>query len=370
MTEPETSDRNAPGGIPLGGSAAVTSPKMPSPVARIAPSPSGRMHAGNVFAALMSWLIAKREGGRVILRIEDLDPGRSRPQFCDLILKDLEWLGITWDGPVVYQSGRSDIYAAAVSLLGERGLSYPCFCSRADLHASSAPHTADGTLIYPGTCRNLTDEERAIRAVKRHPALRLMVPPEGSDAGTVCFHDMLQGSVECDLAQAVGDFIVQRSDGAYAYQLAVVVDDLLQGVNLTVRGCDLLPSTPQQLYLRRLLVEGGLAGNASPEAARGEGPSLLPAPEPAPEPVPEKDLRFCHIPILVNGLGKRLSKRDGDCDMGLMRERYRRPDALIGHMAHVTGIVAGKEEPMTAEALLDRFSLEPLKMRWAIEWER
>ena len=305
------------------------------------------MHAGNVFAALVSWLLAKREGGKVILRIEDLDPDRSRRDYADQIMGDLAWLGLEWDDPVMYQSERTEIYTEALSLLEARGLIYPCYCTRADLHAASAPHGTDGTVVYPGLCRGLSDSERAERAKTRNPALRLMVPSEGEPEGTIRFHDMLQGEVECDLATSVGDFIVRRSDGAFAYQLAVVVDDLLQGVNLTVRGCDLLDSTPQQLYLRKLLVEDGFAKDGDM-------------------------LRFCHVPLIVNAEGKRLSKRDHDCDMGYMRERFKKPEALLGYLAHLTGVIVDEDDawsPISLDELLGRFTLEPLKLRWALEWK-
>lgn len=321
------------------------------------------MHAGNVFAALVSWLVAKREGGKVILRIEDLDPDRSRQEYADQIMDDLAWLGLEWDGPVFYQSQRTDIYEEALSLLENRGLIYPCYCTRADLHAANAPHETDGTAVYPGLCRNLTEAERAKKALTRNPALRLMVPAEGEAAGRIRFHDVLQGEVECELATSVGDFIVRRSDGAFAYQLAVVVDDLLQGVTLTVRGCDLLESTPQQLYLRRLLVDAGF-GNAPMTSAIVASEAVSPA--------PESQLRFCHVPLIVNAEGKRLSKRDHDCDMGYLRERFGTPDALFGHLARLTGVIVDEGDTgrhIALDELLDCFALDPLKLRWALEWK-
>lgn len=314
------------------------------PVTRLAPSPTGRMHAGNVFAALVTWLLARSQGGRVLLRIEDVDTGRARPRFAVQILDDLEWLGLTWDGPVVYQSQRTELYLDALERLDARGLLYPCFCTRADLHAADAPHAADGTVVYPGTCRDLTAEQVARKSAQHAPALRLKVPPAGDPAGIVTFHDQLQGDVECELAVSVGDYLVRRSDGLFAYQLAVVVDDLCQGVNLLVRGCDLLPSTPQQLYLRRLLRQAGMCADVVTE-----GPEA-----------------FYHLPLMVNPEGKRLSKRDGSCDMGTLRNTYRTPEALLGHLAHVTGIVPGPEQPLSAQQMLPLFSLEPLKCRWTV----
>ena len=226
-------------------------------VGRFAPSPTGRMHAGNVFAALTAWLVAKSQGGRIVLRIEDLDAERSKPVYIDAVQRDLEALGLTWDEGPYFQHDRTEAYRAAYDELRERGLVYPCFCTRADLHAASAPHRGEKP-VYPGTCRHLSDGERAARAQQRMPAQRLIVPDR-----EVAFVDQVQGSYAQNLAADCGDFLVQRSDGAFAYQLAVVVDDAAQGVTSVVRGVDLLCSTPQQLYLQELL---GLRAHT---AARG-----------------------------------------------------------------------------------------------------
>ena len=216
-------------------------------VGRFAPSPTGRMHAGNVFAALTAWLVAKSQGGRIVLRIEDLDAERSKPVYIDAVQRDFEALGLTWDEGPYFQHDRTEAYRAAYDELRERGLVYPCFCTRADLHAASAPHRGEKP-VYPGTCRHLSDGERAVRAQQRMPAQRLIVPDR-----EVAFVDQVQGSYAQNLAADCGDFLVQRSDGAFAYQLAVVVDDAAQGVTSVVRGVDLLCSTPQQLYLQELL---------------------------------------------------------------------------------------------------------------------
>lgn len=309
---------------------------------RIAPSPTGRMHAGNVFAALMAWLIARREDGQVLLRIEDLDTGRARPIYSDLILRDLEWLGLTWDGPVVYQSERNDLYAEALDLLDSEGLLYPCFCTRADLHTESAPHTADETPIYPGTCRTLSEEQREEAARRHAPAWRLMVPPAGTAQGTIVFQDRLQGLVECDLGTSIGDFIVRRSDGLFAYQLAVTVDDLVQDVGIIVRGCDLLKSTPQQLHLHRILADKGMGHNLEPVCY--------------------------HLPLMVDSGGRRLSKRDNDCDLQILRESYRTPEALLGHIAYRAGIIEGPDRPIPLDELLACFDIDALKMRWVIDY--
>ena len=290
-------------------------------VGRFAPSPTRRMHAGNVFAALTAWLVAKSQGGRIVLRIEDLDAERSKPVYIDAVQRDFEALGLTWDEGPYFQHDRTEAYRAAYDELRERGLVYPCFCTRADLHAASAPHRGEKP-VYPGTCRHLSDGERAVRAQQRMPAQRLIVPDL-----EVAFVDQVQGSYAQNLAADCGDFLVQRSDGAFAYQLAVVVDDAAQGVTSVVRGVDLLCSTPQQLYLQELL---GL-------------------PHPA----------YAHIPLLVAERDRRLSKRDRDAALDALLARFKTPEAVIGHIAGITGL-APTCDPATPEELLATFDLAAL----------
>lgn len=290
-------------------------------VGRFAPSPTGRMHAGNVFAALTAWLVAKSQGGRIVLRIEDLDAERSKPVYIDAVQRDLEALGLTWDEGPYFQHDRTEAYRAAYDELRERGLVYPCFCTRADLHAASAPHRGEKP-VYPGTCRHLSDGERAARAQQRMPAQRLIVPDR-----EVAFVDQVQRSYAQNLVADCGDFLVQRSDGAFAYQLAVVVDDAAQGVTSVVRGVDLLCSTPQQLYLQELL---GL-------------------PHPA----------YAHIPLLVAERDRRLSKRDRDAALDALLARFKTPEAVIGHIAGITGL-APTCDPATPEELLATFDLAAL----------
>ena len=212
---------------------------------RFAPSPTGRMHLGNVYAALLSWLSAKSKGGEWVLRIEDIDPTRSKQEYADRIMDDLEWLGLTWDGEVTYQSQRQDIYEHYFDLLRKEGLLYPCFCTRADLLATQAPHESDGRVVYKGTCRNMTptDYPQGIT-----PAWRIRVPDR-----TIETADGHYGIYRTNLTTEIGDFIVRRKDGAFAYQLVVVVDDLLMGITEVVRGRDLLLSTPQQLFMAQTL---------------------------------------------------------------------------------------------------------------------
>ncbi len=275
-------------------------------VGRFAPSPTGRMHLGNAFSALLAWLSARSAGGKMILRMEDLDPDRSRSRYADAIRCDMAWLGLDWDEESLPQSQRTEAYAAAFAQLSD--LVYPCYCTRAQLHAASAPHASDGRAVYPGTCRDLPPEDRP---ADRKPAWRLRVPDE-----TISFRDGLMGAYEENLARDCGDFIVRRSDGVYAYQLAVVVDDAEMGVNQVVRGCDLLSSTPRQLYLYRLLKKK------------------------APE--------FCHVPLLCAPDGRRLSKRDGDLDFEALRQRYA-PEQLVGLLACAAGLQLRPESVRASE---------------------
>ena len=294
-------------------------------VGRFAPSPSGRMHLGNVFCALIAWLSARSCGGRVVLRQEDLDPERCPRRYADLLEDDLHWLGLDWDeggsaggshGPY-FQSERTAIYFQYYERLKARGLVYPCFCSRAELHAAQAPHLSDGTVLYSGRCRSLSPAERQALAQKRKPAGRLLVPDE-----EIVFDDLLYGRYRENLADACGDFLVRRSDGVFAYQLAVVVDDALMGVNQVVRGRDLLSSTPRQIYLYRLL---GL-------------------PEPS----------FGHIPLLLAPDGSRLSKRDRALDLGALRARYSSRE-LLGLLAWSGGLLP-RPRPVSARELIPIFS--------------
>ncbi|MEG0324875.1 MAG: glutamate--tRNA ligase family protein, partial [Raoultibacter sp.] len=180
-------------------------------VGRFAPSPTGRMHAGNIFAALMAWLLAKQDGGHIVLRIEDLDRERSRQEYSDALMHDFELLGLTWDRGPYFQSNRTDIYQEIAHDLESKGLLYPCFCSRADLHASSAPHVGEKT-IYAGTCRNLTRDEIIQHCMTRKPAVRISVRNE-----VVTFDDMFQGTFTQNLMRDCGDFLIKRSDDTFAY---------------------------------------------------------------------------------------------------------------------------------------------------------
>ena len=274
---------------------------------RFAPSPTGRMHLGNVFCALLSWLSTKSQGGDWLLRIEDLDPQRSRRSYAMQLQEDLQWLGLQWDGEVVWQSERSDIYLHYLQQLKDAGLTYPCFCSRADIMATQAPHETDGRIVYAGTCRGKILDEMD----KNTPAaIRLMVPDE-----VITLQDGHYGHQQVNLAEHCGDYILRRKDGAWAYQLAVVVDDALMGVTEVVRGRDLLLSTPQQLHLYRTL-----ASLSSPfKVGRG--------------------VSFCHHPLLLGESGQRLCKRDHDMDLGVLQAKHVGPKEIIGRLAYLAGII-------------------------------
>lgn len=303
---------------------------------RFAPTPSGRMHLGNVFSALMAWLSVRSAGGTLVLRIEDLDPRAQRREVAELLMRDLEWLGLTWDEGPYFQSERTAIYQAAVDKLTAQGLTYPCFCTRAELHATSAPHTSDGTYLYQGTCRNLSVEDIARRTALRPPATRLKVPPVSDPAGTITWTDLAFGPQTEVLAQECGDFLVRRSDGIFAYQLAVVVDDCLMGVNQVVRGADLLGSSARQTYLARLL---------------GYEPPM-----------------FGHVPLLVAPDGRRLSKRDRDLDLGGLREAGLSPSEIIGALASTASLVPAGTVA-TPEELIPAFSWQKLADRIATKGE-
>ena len=291
--------------------------KKPAVCGRFAPSPSGRMHLGNLWSCLLAWLAARSQGGRMVLRLEDLDPDRCTQDWCSQVMRDLEWLGLDWDNEPVYQSRRTDIYRTAFARLEERGLVYPCYCTRAERLAASAPHRSDGVVIYDGRCRRLSPQEREKLASTRRPAWRVEAPEE-----TVSFVDRIQGPFSQNLAHECGDFILRRSDGVYAYQLAVVVDDAAMGVTQVVRGSDLLDSTPRQIWLQEELG--------------------LPHPE------------YGHVPLLLAPDGRRLAKRDRDQELGELQSRYTAPE-LVSRLAHLAGLIP-EPVPITPAELVPLFS--------------
>lgn len=289
-------------------------------VGRFAPTPSGRMHLGNVFAALVAWLSVRKDGGSMVLRMEDLDTQRTSCEYAQILREDLLWLGLDWDAETQPQSRRSDIYREYFDRLEAMGLLYPCYCTRSQLHSVNAPHLSDGTYVYTGTCRKLSDAQRA--AFQRSPAWRVMVPDQ---EWTV--EDHIQGTYTENLATHCGDFVVRRADGVYVYQLAVTVDDGLAGVTQVVRGMDLLSSAPRQMYLQ----------------------SLFGFRHPA----------YAHVPMLLAPDGRRLSKRDKDLDLGYLRS-HTTAEKLIGVLACSAGLL-DTPTPISAKELADSFSFDKIR---------
>ena len=293
---------------------------MTAPVGRFAPTPSGRMHLGNVFAAMVAWLSVRSKGGSLVLRMEDLDTQRTSDAYAQILREDLQWLGLDWDWETDPQSRRSSVYDQYFEKLRQMELLYPCYCTRSQLHSVNAPHLSDGTYVYPGTCRGLTAQQQA--AFDRAPAWRVKVPQR---LWTV--EDMLQGRYTEDLATDCGDFVVRRADGVYVYQLAVTVDDGEAGVTEVVRGVDLLSSAPRQMYLQELF------GFPQPQ--------------------------YGHVPLLTAPDGRRLSKRDKDLDLGALRDRVK-PEKLLGVLGYSAGLLE-KAECISAKELAAEFSWEKLK---------
>ena len=289
-------------------------------VGRFAPTPSGRMHLGNVFAALIAWLSVRSQNGELVLRMEDLDTQRTSADFAAVLRDDLRWLGLDWDVETPPQSQRSDVYDRYFEKMADMGLLYPCYCTRSQLHSVNAPHLSDGTYVYAGTCRDLTGEQRA--AFDRKPAWRVKVPDK-----VWSIRDRVQGDYSLNLATDCGDMVVRRADGVYVYQLAVTVDDGEAGVTEVVRGMDLLSSAPRQMYLQELL------GFLHPS--------------------------YGHVPMLLAPDGRRLSKRDKDLDLGVLRQHIT-PEALIGTLAFASGLTE-KNEAISARELASLFSWEKLK---------
>ncbi len=282
---------------------------------RYAPSPTGTLHLGNLRTALLAWLFARSQGARLLMRIDDLDSGRVRPGAQEQQLADLAALGLDWDGPVVRQSERRELYAATLEQLDGGGLLYPCYCTRAEIRqAATAPHGAHPEGAYPGTCRELTRAQRAqCEYAERPPALRL----RAADA-VVSFTDRLLGAYE----GVVDDLVVRRNDGAPAYNLAVVVDDTAQGVGEVVRGADLIETTPRQLHVAAVL------GVAAPG--------------------------YAHVPLVLGPDGARLAKRHGAVTLADRVAAGESPAQVRAVLARSVGLAGAGETPDIAE-LLARF---------------
>ena len=314
---------------------------------RFAPTPSGRMHIGNIYAMLGAWLSARSSDDAIYLRIEDIDEPRVVPGAADLIMDDLQWLGLDWDGAPVYQSARHPLYEDVLRALQRLAIDdsgavtadatgnatpliYPCFCSRADIRAASAPQEGDRFMIYPGTCRRLAetdpDEVRARLAQGRRHSLRIAMPASNS---TIAFEDRVFGHQEFNVTREIGDSVVRRADGLFSYQLVVVVDDLAMGVDDIVRGRDLLRSNALQIWIRQ-----ALTGST--------------------------DYSYAHLPLIDNASGQRLAKREKSLDMGILRKHGVAPERVIGYCAWLLGLQGDPHsthpQPMSAQEALTEFS--------------
>jgi len=294
------------------------------PTTRLAPSPTGALHLGNARTFLINWLLARQNGWKILLRIEDLDGPRIRPGADRLLLEDLRWLGIDWDEEPVYQSNRAEIYARTIRRLLESGQAYPCVCSRKEVElAASAPHAQDGATVYPGTCRGkFASMEEARRVSGKNPAIRFAAPDR-----IVQFEDRFLGVHRFNVARELGDFVIAKSDGTAAYQLAVVVDDLVSEVDEIVRGDDLLDSTPRQILLYEAL---GAANRI---------------------------LKYTHVPLVLGTDGLRLAKRHGDTRLASYRELGVPAARVLTLLARWLGIF---EEISNPRPLLETFQLQNL----------
>lgn len=294
-----------------------------STTGRLAPSPTGVLHLGNARTFLWAWLSARSRGGRIILRIEDIDGPRAKAGLTEATIEDLAWLGLDWDGEIAVQSRRLDFFAAAAQRLIESGRLYPCVCSRKEIEeAASAPHEPDSDgPVYPGHCRGKYASVAAARAATgRDPALRFAV-----DGDAVPFVDLFRGP---EAGRIRGDFVVVKKDGGPAYQLAVVVDDAAMGITEVVRADDLLPSTPRQILIYRAL------GFSPPQ--------------------------FAHVPLVLGNDGQRLAKRSGDTSLAHLRARGIAPARIVGRLAFLSGLI-DRDEPVAARELIAHFDFARIK---------
>ena len=309
-------------------------------VGRLAPSPTGALHLGNVRTFMIAWLRARSQHGKVIMRMEDLDHPKDKPGAAAQAIEDLKWLGFDWDEEYV-QSERKAIYAEATQALFKSGCIYPCVCSRKDVEsAQSAPHSGD-QLFYPGTCRDRFSSWQEAQAFKcscspfpvpnsPSPCWRFRVP----DNCTVSFTDVFAGPCTQNISTTLGDFPLARDEGGAGYTLAATLDDLLMGVTEVVRGDDLLPATPAQILLAESL----------------HNSYLLPL---------TSSLSYCHVPLVVGPDGRRLAKRHGDTRISYYREQGRSPESILGYLAASCGWCAPGDS-ISLAALLPRFTLSTI----------
>ena len=297
---------------------------------RLAPSPTGALHLGNLRTFLVNYLLARANGWRVLMRIEDLDGPRVKAESAAQILEELAWLGLDWEEPVVHQSQRAEHYREALEHLAKAGHAYPCVCSRKDIEqAASAPHRGEHEVAYAGTCCNrYATAQQAQAATGRPAAWRVRTHPQ-----PIVVRDEFAGEHQFDLAGLCGDFVIFKNDGLAAYQLAVVIDDAAAGVDAIVRGDDLLDSAARQIHLRSLL---GL----------GQG------------------VRYWHLPLVIGPDGKRLAKRHGDTRLSHYRHLGATPQRVLGLLGHWCGLLEARRECDLAELLagfdLSRLPPEPV----------
>ena len=297
-------------------------------IGRLAPSPTGALHLGNVRTFMVAWLRARQAGGKLILRTEDLDHPKHKAGAAAQAIEDLRWLGFDWDEEHV-QSSRTELYAAAIRKLCDKGLAYPCVCSRRDVEAAqSAPHDGD-QLHYPGTCRDrfaawkdafaYLNSDLQGGGLQRLPCWRFRVP----DGSVISFEDVFAGRYSMDVGARLGDFPLARDENGAGYALAVVVDDADMGVTEVVRGDDLLPATPQQILLYRAL------GLQPPD--------------------------FFHVPLVVGADGRRLAKRHGDTRIAAFRESGMSAEEIVGYLAWTLGIIPDPK-PASLGSLVSDFN--------------
>lgn len=320
------------------------------PRGRLAPSPTGFLHLGNFWSFMHAWLSVRAKGGRLVLRMEDIDPQRSKSFFADAIMEDLAWVGIDWDEGPFFQSGRIEFYMDAIRKLSDSGVVYRCYCTRKELRAlAGAPHPGECASPYPGTCRNLTSEQRErLESSGRNWALRVRYPDQEKAVYDMALSpqcrflpDALAGLPGCRVdasgkfvfppEAAGGDFAICRSDGVIAYTLAVVVDDADMGITEIIRGNDILAATPRQLVLHELL------GNKA---------------------LPE----FGHVPLVLDAEGERLAKRHNGLQLRALRDAGVRPEAIVGYFAWRAGLI-DEPRPTTLAELTQGYSPERIGMR-------
>lgn len=358
---------------------------------RFAPTPSGRMHIGNVYAMLGAWLSARKSGDSIRLRIEDIDEPRVVPGAAETMMRDLEWLGLGWDDEPVFQSSRHALYQEALDLLGNLSIDeisdkvstigidsdnsdsygtaasdtinspgttpliYPCFCSRADIRAASAPQEGDRFTVYPGTCRRLiaSEPQRAKQRLANNDRHSMRIATADT---TITFHDEVFGTQQYNLAHDIGDIIVRRSDGIYSYQLAVTVDDLDMGITDIVRGRDLLRSNALQIYIRKALINAGFKPSEPTQPFHPADGSNKPD---------DVTISYAHLPLIDNAAGQRLAKRERSLDLGILTAHGATAQQIIGYCAWLLGLQGDlkhtKPQPMSADEALGVFSWDAVR---------